>query len=304
MGHTVILGANGQLGSDLCREWASADSAYTPLRHADIDVCDEEAVRRVLVSLQPKVVINTAAFHKVEACEEDPERAFAVNAFAVLQLARSCHALGIRLVHFSTDYVFSGDAARPYAESAAARPVNAYGWSKATGEYFLRRACPEHLLIRTSGLFGIKGASGKGGNFVETMLRLGQERGTVSVVTDQTLSPTYTRDLAIMVRRLIDDGATGTFHVTNSGASSWYEFAQAIFERAGLSVTVLPITTDQSGARVARPGYSVLGSDRLQREGYGRLRSWREAVTAYLSERAMGASVDGQSEPIAEVVAS
>src|SRR5207237_3655808 len=119
--------------------------------------------------------------------------------------------------------------------------------------------------IRTSGLFGIKGASGKGGNFVETMLRLGQERGTVSVVTDQTLSPTYTRDLAIMVRRLIDDGTTGTFHGNNSGASSCYAFAQAIFERAGLSVTVLPITTDQSGARVARPGSSALGSDRLQR---------------------------------------
>lgn len=285
MGSTLILGGNGQLGTDLCREWRSVGAPFTVQFHADLDVRDEPAVTEVLETVRPEVVINTTAFHKVEACEDDPQKAFAVNAFAVRQLARACNRVSARLVHFSSDYVFPGDARSAYSENAPTRPVNAYGWSKAAGEYFLRRLCPDHLLIRTSGLFGTAGASGKGGNFVETMLRLGRERGVVSVVTDQTLSPTYTADLAIMVRRLIAGGATGTFHIVNQGCCSWYAFAQAIFEEAALSVQVQPITTSESLASVARPAYSVLATDRLEREGYGRLRPWREALAAYLADR-------------------
>lgn len=285
MPKTVILGANGQLGSDLCRVWQEAGQPYIPLRRPDLDVRDADAVQRVLSTIQPAVVINTTAFHKVELCQEDPELAFSVNAFAVRMLAKVCRQLQIRLVHFSTDYVFSGDSPEPYAENAVPAPVNAYGWSKATGEYFVREECPDHLLIRTSGLFGIAGASGKGGNFVETMLRRGRETGAVSVVTDQRLSPTYTRDLASMVLTLVDAAATGTFHVTSAGSCTWHEFARLIFAQAGLSVEVQPVRTESSGARVRRPASSVLANTRLAREGHGLLRRLPDALDAYLTER-------------------
>lgn len=278
----LLLGANGQLGSDLSRELRSLGWPLIALTRSDVDLRNHDQVFNLASAAKPELIVNTAAFHKVEACEADPQQAFAVNCLAVHNLAQTANRIGACLIHVSTDYVFDGETDVPYAEEASPNPVNVYGTSKLAGELLVRNICERHLLVRTSGLFGIAGSSGKGGNFVQTMLRVGREKGSVSVVTDQTLSPTYTADLAATIRKLIEARATGVFHVTGSGQASWYEFAQAIFEIAGLTVEVRPIATSATNPTVRRPRYSVLLNRRLEAEQFGLLRSWREALGDYL----------------------
>jgi dTDP-4-dehydrorhamnose reductase len=281
MPRVVILGASGELGTDLCPEFESLDGTELVfLTHEDLDICDYEAVSKTLASIRPDSIINLAVFRKLEACEDDPDTAFAVNSHAVRNLAVICDNLQARLVHLSTDYVFGGDQHTPYREDAPLNPLNVYGVSKASGEYFVRNLCRNHLVIRTSGLFGSKGT-----NFVETMLRLGKDRGWVSVVTDQVLSPTATQDLIPTMRALVDRQAQGVYHITNSGSCSWYEFAKAIFELSNSEVEVRPTTTEAFGAEVPRPSYSVLENHRLKEIGIPPLRPWKEALQAYLEAR-------------------
>jgi dTDP-4-dehydrorhamnose reductase len=282
LGPLVVIGANGQLGTDLIPALGALDRDVVALKRTDFDVRNHEQAARVLEAVKPDVIINTSAFHKVEACEEDPEQAFAVNAIAVRNLAIVAERIGASLVQLSTDYVYGGSKGTPYDEESVPDPVNVYGASKAAGEFFVRSICSRHLIVRTSGLYGTAGSSGKGGNFVQTMLRLGRERGTVSVVDDQELSPTFTGDLAGMIGRLVQGQAQSLFHVTSGGSCSWYEFAQGIFEAAGMTVEVIPIKTSSTGAKVCRPSYSVLSNRRLELEGFGQMRSWREALAAYL----------------------
>jgi dTDP-4-dehydrorhamnose reductase len=278
---TVLIGANGQLGSDLARG-AGSKRRLVALCRADLELRDHDQVARTLEAIRPAVIVNTAAFHKVEACETDVEQAFNVNCVAVRNLAQVANSLEARLVHMSTDYVFDGESDVPYAEGAAPNPINAYGNSKVAGEFFVRNICRHHLIIRTSGLYGVAGSSGKGGNFVQTMLKLGRERGRVSVVRDQVLSPTYTYDLANMIWALVDAQAEGLFHVTNRGSCSWFEFARAIFELSGMSVDIQPVTTDEMGGTVRRPRSSVLANARLESSGFELLRPWHEALANYL----------------------
>lgn len=295
MARVTVLGATGQLGTDLCQQLSALGHEVAALTHRDLEVCDAGDLADRLTEIEPEVVINTAAFHKVEACEEDIERAFAVNCYAVRNLARTCNRIGACLVHMSTDYVFGGEQKTPYREGSPLGPVNVYGVSKAAGEYFVRSLSRRYLLVRSSGLYGIAGSSGKGGNFVETMLRLGRERGAVSVVTDQVLSPTYTWDLASKITELVGAGAEGMFHVTNDWACSWYEFARSIFELADPTVAVRPTTTDQMESAVTRPSYSVLENHRLREKGFATLRPGPEALAAYLKARVAHASPPADS---------
>src|SRR5205085_9848553 len=177
------------------------------------------------------VVINCAAYNLVDRAEDEPDAAFAVNAWAVRELATACNELGSVLVHFSTDHVFGLDAARrtPYAEDDPPGPVNVYGLSKLSGEYLVRALCPRHFIVRTCGLYGIWGSGGKGGNFVETMLRLAREGKPLRVVDDQECTPSYTVDIATATAALIATDRYGLYHLTNSGSCSWYDFARAIF---------------------------------------------------------------------------
>jgi dTDP-4-dehydrorhamnose reductase len=287
MGRILILGAKGQLGRDLCREFEAAGRDLIALSHDDIEVCQHDQVADLLSGFAPDIVINTTAFHNVERCESEVDAAFSVNSYAVRNLAQVCRDLGARLVHISTDYVFGDGHRRPIREDAAVCPLNVYGVSKAAGEFFLRGIWDRHLIVRTSGLYGVAGSSGKGGNFVETMLRLGRERGAVSVVTDQVLSPTYSADLARAIHALVDAEITGIVHVTNADSCSWFDFARTIFDLAGLDVRVDPTTSAALGARVRRPRYSVLANHRLAREGFAPLRPWRQALAAYLEARKM-----------------
>jgi len=283
MPHVVLLGAKGQLGTDLHE--ALRGARVTCLAHTDLDVCDTARARELLGGLRPDVLINTTAFHKVDVCEDEPAMSFAVNASAVYGLALLARELDSTFIHFSSDYVFDGRARSPYPEDAVPGPLNVYGVSKLAGEYLVRRFCPRHYVIRTTGLYGVAGASGKGGNFVETMIRLGRSGNPVRVVADQVVGPTATADLAPAVAALIErDGQVpyGVYHVTSADQCSWYEFADAIFELCGMRVDLSPITTAESGAKATRPAFSVLDHSRWIHAGMQELRSWRAALRDYL----------------------
>jgi len=242
-------------------------------------------VRRMLTEVMPDVVINTAAFHRVDDCEDQPEKAFKVNTYAMRNLAQICLDLDCALVHISTDYVFGGEKRTPYTEDDAPNPLNVYGVSKLAGEYFVRNICPKHFIIRTSGLYGVAGSSGKGGNFIETMIRLAKEHKPIRVVNDQVLTPTYTKDLAPKIKELLQTEAYGLYHITNSGQCSWYEFAGKIFELLDLKPDFSPTTTDEFRAKARRPAYSVLAHNKLKRLGLDDLRPWPQALKAYLEEK-------------------
>jgi dTDP-4-dehydrorhamnose reductase len=280
----AVLGGAGQLGRDLC-----------PRLHGEVIVLDRqrgdltkhELLRAALTEARPDVVLNCAAYNHVDRAESEPDAAFAVNAWGLRALARWCGERGCLLVHFSTDHVFGLDAERrtPWTETDAPGPVNVYGLSKLTGEYLVRTLCPRHLLVRTCGLYGLHGSGGKGGNFVETMLRLAGQGKPVRVVGDQNCTPTATTDLAEGVAALLARGRPGLYHLTSAGACTWHEFARAIFELAGVRADLRPISTQEYGAPARRPAYSVLGSTALGGTGV-RLRPWREALADYLGQRA------------------
>ena len=288
MRHVAVTGANGQLGTDLRK--ALGAFKVTGLTHADLDVCDVEGARRRLGDLRPDVVINTSAFHKVDVCEDEPGQSFAVNATGAYHLARLAAAMDFTLVHFSSDYVFDGRATRPYTEDDVPNPISVYGTSKVAGEHLVRNFCPRHFVIRTTGLYGLAGASGKGGNFVETMIRLGKSGNPVRVVNDQVMTPTATADLAGAIAQLLqresrDGVAYGLYHVTSAGQCSWYEFAKTIFALSGLAADLSPITSAESGRTARRPAFSVLDNGKWVRAGFQELRPWRAALTEYLRDK-------------------
>src|SRR3954454_22973305 len=218
----VVLGAPGQLGRDLVPRLSGE---VIPLGRADVDLTDGDGLRGKLTTLRPDVVINCAAYNFVDKAESEPAAAFAVNAWAVRELAAVCRDRDATLVHFSTDYVFGLDASRvtPLTESDPPGPVSVYGLSKLAGEYLVRATAADNLVIRTCGLYGVWGSGGKGGNFVETMLRLAGQGKPLRVVNDQWCTPSYTADVAAATVGLIRAGAVGLFHVTSGGSCSWYE---------------------------------------------------------------------------------
>lgn len=278
----ALIGAAGQLGSDLSRVL----DGMVPLTRENCDVTRPEYVDSALSSVRPDLVINTAAYNLVDQSEDEPDRAFVVNAFAVRDLARWCERNGAALLHVSSDYVFGLAAGRstPYLEEEAPGPVNVYGASKLAGEYFARAECRRSFVVRTCGLYGHSATRAKG-NFVETMLRLAQTREELRVVDDQLCTPTFTRDLAFVIARLIETGEYGVYHATNSGAMTWCEFAREIFRRQNLPTRVTPISTAEFGARARRPAYSVLNCGKIQRTTGVDLPDWREALTDYLAGR-------------------
>ena len=279
----LVTGANGQLGTDLCL--ALKDFNVIPLTHNDIEITNLNAVKEALNKYEPDVIINTAAYVRVDECETNQDKAFLVNALGARNVAVVCQEIGAKLVHISTDYVFGGEAelhTTPYTEFDTPVPINVYGKSKLAGENLVQHLCPKHFIIRSSGLFGVAGASGKGGNFVETMLRLAQEQDELRVVNDQVCSPTYTKDLAKKIVQLFDTEYYGIFHITNKGACSWHEFAKEILRLAGLKTPVTPITSDQYPQKAKRPSFSVLDNYHLRLLGMDDMRPWQEALRDYM----------------------
>jgi dTDP-4-dehydrorhamnose reductase len=280
----AILGSEGQLGRDLCPR---LPGEVVRLTRADADLTKPDTLAAAVCRLEPDVVVNCAAYNFVDRAETEVQAAFAVNAWGAGELARICQERRCRLVHFSTDYVFGHDETRerPWDESDAPGPVNMYGLSKLTGEHLIRMFCPQSLIIRTCGLYGVWGSGGKGGNFVETMLRLAAGRKPLRVVNDQLCTPTYTVDLAEAVVELLALKRTGLYHVTNSGYCSWYELARAVFQLNKMDADLTPIASREHNAPARRPRYSVLSGVGIDRIGLKPLRHWRDALAAYLSER-------------------
>lgn len=279
----VVLGANGQLGSD-CVE-AFAGDRVVGLTHDDVELGDEASVRAALEPLAPRVVVNTAAFHNVPACETDPERAYRLNAVAPHRLARLCTALGARLVHLSTDYVFDGRKAAPYVESDLPAPLNVYASSKLAGEYEVLSAAGSHQVVRSSGLYGVRPCRAKGGNFIDTILARAARDPVVRVVDDEILTPTWTGSLAAQLRVLARDGVPGLYHATDHGACSWFEFTRELFALAGVRTPLEPTSVRSFGSPVRRPSYSVLDNAALAAAGLDRMRPWRESLAECVRRR-------------------
>jgi len=282
----AVTGANGQLGTDLCQALHNFD--VIPFTHADIEIADVVSVKEAMLKHKPAVIINTAAYVRVDDCEDEKDKAFSVNALGARNVAVVAQELGAKLVHISTDYVFGGEAepqTTPYTEFDTPVPLSIYGKSKLAGENLVRHFCLRHFIVRASGLFGVAGSSGKGGNFIETMLRLAKERDELRVVNDQAFSPTYTKDLATKIAQLIQTEYYGIFHITNRGACSWYEFTREILKLAGITTPVVPITSDQYPQKARRPRYSVLDNSHLRLLGMDDMRPWQEALKDYLVAR-------------------
>lgn len=272
----LVVGANGMLGCDLT---ALLGDRGHGVDIADIDITSPESVLKVIGALKPEVVINCAAYTDVDGCESNIETAMAVNGEGVGYLAMACRDLGALLVQVSTDYVFDGGKGTPYVEDDAPCPLSVYGESKLAGE-MNAASCPEYLIVRTQWLYGLHGK-----NFVETMLRLGAEKDELTVVDDQIGSPTWTVDLARAIIALIDSGCRGIYHAANSEYCSWNGFAQAIFEEAGLHVSVRPMTTTELNRPARRPLYSTLECSKLTGDTGFRPQAWRNALQEYLKLR-------------------
>ncbi len=276
----LLLGSSGQLGSDISRLWRDANLTLVTANRLAADVTDGEAVSALVETTRPDVVINTTAFHNLPICEQDPETCFRVNVVGGWNVARAAAQHGAAVVQFSTDYVFDGTKGSPYLEDDARRSVNVYGASKIATEDVVRQVNPEHLVVRVSGLYGLAGSAGKGGNFVETMLRLAREGNPINVVADQVTAPTNTAEIAEALQPLVLGGARGTIHLAAGEGCSWHTFASAVFAIAGLSPELNAVTTEQLGGPVKRPISSVLGSSRTPS-----LRHWRAGLERYMREK-------------------
>lgn len=277
----LVTGAGGMLGADLSRALEGRDA--TLLARADLDISDAAAVDAAVAGHD--VVINAAAYTKVDDAESDEDAATLINGTAAGILAEAAARHGARIVQVSTDYVFDGTATSPYREDAPRHPVSAYGRSKALGEELVERAHPDgHYIVRTAWLYGADGP-----NFAKTMLRLAADRDTIGVVTDQVGQPTWTGDLAGRIVALLDaDAPVGIYHGTNSGEASWFDFARAVLESQGLDPERITPTDSSAFVRPApRPAYSVLGHDRWAAAGLPPLRPWREALDAAAASGAL-----------------
>ncbi len=274
----LLTGAGGMLGQDLVATGRAAGVDVTALTHAELDIADPTAVDAVIPQAAPDVVVNCAAWTDVDGAEEAAAAALAVNGVGAGNVARAAHACGAWTIHISSDYVFDGAKRQPYVESDATNPLSSYGNSKLAGEIEVAQAAPgRHTILRSSWLFGTHGRC-----FPATILQLASERDELSVVDDQHGCPTFTEHLAQAVVGLADQPPAGVVHLAGAGSCSWFEFACALVELAGLSCRIRPVPTDQMPRPAARPAYSVLGSERAEAPD---LPSWRQGAEEFMAVR-------------------
>ena len=274
----LVTGANGQLGQELVQQLQKANVELYAFTKTDLDICNLSTVQQVVNEIKPHVIINAAAFTKVDLAETEQDIAFNINAYGQRNLAVAAEQVGAKICYISTDYVFDGNATEPYEEYALVNPIGVYGKSKYAGEQLTQPLNSKYFIVRTAWVYGEYGP-----NFVKTMLRLAKERDELGVVSDQFGSPTYTVDLAAFLIELVQTEKYGIYHCTNSGSCSWYEFAQAIFEESNVDIKVNPLTTDQYPTPAKRPNYSVLGDRALKLNGFQPVRHWRDGLKAFLN---------------------
>ena len=273
----LLLGHKGMLGSDLLLK-LNLQHEVVGMDKDEIDIVSAEECNEAIKEIEPNIVINAAAYTNVDGCETAKEECFAVNAEAIKNIAQACLNKNIRIIHFSTDYVFDGTAKQPYKEDDKCNPINAYGESKLAGERYLQSLADDYILIRTSWLYGVKGK-----NFVQTILEKAKTTPKLSVVDDQVGSPTHTKDLAAAVDLLIEQNAKGIFHITNRGSCSWYQFAVKILQEYGLdNIEVIPIKSDKLPRPAMRPAYSVLSMHKFIATTGKTMQPWQLALQDYL----------------------
>jgi dTDP-4-dehydrorhamnose reductase len=278
----LITGGGGQLASDLAERLGDAARSYS---HAELDITDGAALDRAFAEVSPDVVFNCAAFHNVDVCEREPDSAWAVNVRAVRDLA----SRGAKLVHLSTNYVFDGRRADPYGEDDLPAPRSVYALTKLAGEHAALAYGSGSLVVRGAGLYGMHGSASKGGNFVQRMVARAREQGSLKMVADQFLQPTYTADLAEGLLDAVARDAGGVVHLTATGACSWFEFTEAIMQLAGLDVPIEPVETTIPPGSPDRPLNGVLARPRADELGIPPLRGWREALEDYMGAAGLAA---------------
>jgi dTDP-4-dehydrorhamnose reductase len=276
----LITGSKGQLGHDLMNELEKRGIEYIGVDVEEMDITDADACRRVITGAAPDAVIHCAAYTAVDAAEENVELCRKINAEGTKNIAEVCHDLDIKMMYISTDYVFNGEGTRPWEPDDHREPLNIYGLTKYEGEVYIERLVKKFFTVRIAWVFGVNGK-----NFIKTMLRLGKERGAVSVVDDQIGSPTYTYDLARLLVDMIQTEEYGRYHATNEGLCSWYEFACEIFRQAGMNdVKVTPVDSSQFPAKAKRPKNSRMDRSKLVEKGFAPLPTWQDALGRYLKE--------------------
>jgi dTDP-4-dehydrorhamnose reductase len=273
----LIVGGSGMLGTDLTETFGSVCET-TAVDLPELDITRLEECRAKLEEFRPDAVINAAAFTQVDACESREDEAFRVNGHGAGNLAIAAAATGALLVHYSTDYIFDGQKQSAYIEEDTPNPQNVYGRSKLMGETLIREHCPNHLILRTSWLFGKNG-----NNFIRTVVGAARKGNPLRVVNDQQGNPTYSKDLAATTLTMIKTGCRATYHVTNSGSCTWYELASNALVWAGMAdISVIPVSTSEFPRPAPRPSNSVLANARLQREGLPPMRPWQAAAREYV----------------------
>ncbi|MGG3581700.1 dTDP-4-dehydrorhamnose reductase [Priestia megaterium] len=273
----LITGANGQLGKELVELFTEKGFEVYGFGRDKMDITNQVQVQEIIGAVKPDIVIHSAAHTKVDLAESEPDQAFLINAYGTRNVAVAAEAVGAKLVYVSTDYVFDGTTNKPYNEFSPTSPLGVYGKSKLAGEQFVRDLHSKFFIVRTSWVYGKYGA-----NFVKTMLKLGEERKELSVVSDQIGCPTYTLDLANAILELINSEKYGIYHISNSGSCSWYELAKEIFKEAKMEIKVIPCTTAEFPRPAARPAYSVLEHMSIELNQFSSIRSWRKGLSAFI----------------------
>lgn len=278
----LITGGKGQLGIELKYLLENYYEVYA-WDLEELDITQREKTINEIRSLDPDLVINCAAYTDVDGCEENADLAYKINAYGARNIAVACQEIGSIMVHISTDFVFDGNNDNPYIESDQANPLNIYGKSKLIGEEFVSNLLDKYFIIRTAWLYGAHGD-----NFIHTMLRLANKKDLLTVVDDQIGSPTYTKDLALVIKKLIATKLYGLYHASNNGQCSWYEFAKKIFEYTNTNVKVKPVTSKEFIRTATRPAYSVLKNYSLEENLNYKMRDWQEALKDYLNSKNEG----------------
>ena len=272
-----VTGVRGQLGHDVVKELEKRGIEAVGVDIQEMDITDEESVSRVILGEAPDAVIHCAAYTAVDAAEENVDLCRRVNADGPRYIAKVCRDLDIKIIYISTDYVFSGQGERPWEPEDEKAPQSVYGQTKYEGELAVQELLEKYFIVRIAWVFGVNGK-----NFVRTMLKLSENHDVITVVNDQFGSPTYTYDLARLLVDMVLTDKYGVYHATNEGICSWYDFACAIFEEAGIPMTVKPVSTAEYGAKASRPANSRMSKDKLEENGFERLPAWQDALKRYL----------------------
>ncbi len=282
----AVIGANGQLGRDVCEIFKHENNTVIELLHNDIEISNIDSVSKTLTYIKPDIIVNTAAMHNVEKCEADPVQSFFINAIGAKNLAIISQSIDAVLIHISTDYVFNGSKQNPYTENDSPSPINTYGNSKLAGEYYIQAIAKKYFILRTSGLYGKYPCRAKNApNFVELMIKLSKEKDKVKVVDDEILTPTSTLELSKQILVLSKTEYYGLYHATAEGSCSWYEFANEIFSIIDADIILEKASESDFPHKVPRPKYSVLENFHLKQHNLNIFNNWKDSLRHYLEDR-------------------